>query len=98
LAQHIVEGLYNLALEAVRQGDIEYARKLVREAEELRRSLRMRKPRVLRRGVCRNCQVPLLPGVTAQVRTRRKGRVTKLIIKCEVCGYIHRYHLRRRPS
>ena len=88
--------IYAEAVELTRRGDYEAARLLVGEAEEVRRAARLRRPRYLRRGVCRNCGVPLVPGVTASYRLRREGRVTRLVVTCLVCGYKHRYILRVR--
>ena len=96
LAVLSVRRLYREAVEAARRGELGLARELVARAEELRRTLRLRKPRFLRRGVCRNCGVPLVPGVTASYRLRRDGRVTRLVVTCLVCGYKHRYVLRVR--
>ncbi|WP_236698190.1 ribonuclease P protein component 4 [Pyrodictium occultum] len=93
-----VHRLYRLAVDAARRGDVDYARALVREADELRRRLRLPKPWVLRRGVCRGCGAPLVPGITARVRLVRDGRVTRLVVACLICGYLHRYIVRVRRS
>ena len=96
LAVSAVERLYSLAVEAARRGELELARELVARADEVRRTFKLRKPLFLRRGVCRNCGVPLVAGVTASYRLRRDGRVTRLVVTCLVCGYKHRYILRVR--
>ena len=96
IAARSLRRIYAEAVELARRGDYETARLLVGEAEEVRRAARLRRPRYLRRGVCRNCGVPLVPGVTAVYRLRRDGRVTRLVVTCLVCGYKHRYILRVR--
>ncbi|ABM81412.1 ribonuclease P protein component 4 [Hyperthermus butylicus] len=100
VALQAIRTLYLAAVDAVRRGDYELARRLVAEADETRRVMRLRKPRFLRRGVCRNCSLPLVPGVTARYRLVRDGSVTRLVVTCLACGYIHRHVLvqRRRGS
>ncbi len=87
IAKQRILYLYRLAVEAVRRGEVEYARKLVEQALTIVKRMRLRKPYVLRRMVCKNCKVPLIPGLTARVRIR-EGRV---VVTCTVCGYIRRY-------
>ncbi len=84
--------LYSLAVEALRCGDIERARRLCGLARELLESARCRKPRRLRKGwgVCAGCGVPLVYGVSASVRLSGRGRFRWLVVRCLVCGYIHR--------
>ncbi|HIQ24094.1 MAG TPA: ribonuclease P [Pyrodictium delaneyi] len=91
-----IHKLYVLAVEAARRGEIEYSRALLREADEIRRLLRLAKPVLLRRGVCRNCWAPLVLGLTARVRLVRDGRVTRRVVTCLICGYKHRYIVRVR--
>lgn len=88
--------LFNEAVRLVKMNRVEEARELIRDAEELRKRVKLRKPYVLRRMVCKNCKIPLIPGVTAIYRTRRDGRVTRLVVTCTMCGYKHRYVLRIR--
>jgi ribonuclease P protein subunit RPR2 len=85
--------LFIEAVKAVREGDWERARRLVRQADEIRRVLRIRKPRFLRRAVCKNCGIPLVPGLTARYRLVSDGSTTRLVVTCLACGYIHRYVL-----
>ena len=100
IALQAIRILYLAAIDAVRRGDHELARRLVAAADAARRVMRLRKPRFLRRGVCRNCGLPLVPGVTARYRLVRDGSISRLVVTCLACGYIHRYILvkRRRGS
>lgn len=91
-----IERLYAAAVEAARSGEYDYARLLVSRADEIQRVMRLPKPPALRRGACRRCRVPLIPGVTARYRLRRDGRVLRLVVTCMLCGYIHRYIVRAR--
>ncbi len=82
----------------MKDGDVELARRLVAEAEEVRRVARLRKPRFLRLGVCKNCGVPLVPGLSARVRLHAEGRITRVSVTCLYCGYVRRMHVRRRKG
>ncbi len=91
-----IAALYREAVEALRRGDVELARRLTREAEEVRRAARLRKPRFLRFGVCRNCGAPLVPGLSARVRLHPGRRITRVSVTCLICGYVFRMHVRKR--
>ncbi len=91
-----IAALYREAVEALRRGDVELARRLTREAEEVRRAARLRKPRFLRFGVCRNCGAPLVPGLSARVRLHPERRITRVSVTCLICGYVFRMHVRKR--
>lgn len=83
--------LYRLAVDAVKRGEVDYARSLVAEALEILKRMRIKRPRVLKRMVCKNCLVPLIPGVTARVRIRD----STIVVTCLECGYIRRFPLAR---
>ncbi len=84
--------LYNLACNAARQGDLEYARRLGLLIRRLHLGTRVKPPRYIKRGLCRHCYTPLIPGLTARVRLRTQGRrFSYKVIVCKVCGWIHRY-------
>ena len=93
IAVQAIRILYLAAVDAARRGELDLARRLVSQADEVRRVMRLRKPVFLRRGVCRNCGVPLVPGVTARYRLVSDGSTTRLAVTCLACGYIHRYVL-----
>ncbi len=79
--------LYRLAVEEARRGNVDRARRLVEQALEILKRMRLRKPYVLRRMVCKNCLAPLIPGLTATVRLREG----KIVVRCSLCGYIRRF-------
>ena len=84
--------LYSMALEAARAGDLEYARMLTGLIRRLATRNRVRPPRSIKRGICKNCGAPLIPGVTARVRLRSQGRsFAYRVVVCLECGWIHRY-------
>ncbi len=88
--------LFNEAVRLTRAGRVEEARNLIRDAEELRKRVKLRKPFMLRRMVCKNCGAPLIPGLTATYRLRRDGSVTRLVVTCTICGYKRRFVLRAK--
>jgi len=92
------EILYSLAVEAVRAGDVEYARMLTSLIRRLSERNRVRLPRRLKRGICKNCGAPLLPGLTARVRLRSQGGMSYRVVVCELCGWIHRYPYKTRST
>ncbi len=83
--------LYRLALDYARRGDVEQARRLGERIIRLSLATRTRLPRSIRRGLCRRCHAPLIPGVTARVRLRRDGRSAYISVACLNCGWITRY-------
>jgi len=92
LARQRIVLLYRMAVEAARRGDVGYARDLGGLAWEMYRSTRARIPRWLKRGLCRRCHAPLIPGVTARVRLRSQGRrFSYVTVTCLACGWTRRY-------
>jgi len=88
--------LYRLAIKAVKDGDIEGSRNYVGLALRLVEKANIRNPKWLRRGVCRRCHVPLVPGLTSRVRLRPGRKYVTVVVTCLVCGWIHRYPQRKR--
>jgi ribonuclease P protein subunit RPR2 len=83
--------LYNLAVEDTRRGDLEHARMLTSLIKRLSTRNRVRIPVNVRRGICENCGVPLIPGLTSRVRLVQDGNSSKIVMTCLLCGWIHRY-------
>lgn len=92
----VLRGLHELAVEAARRGDYEYARMLTILTRRITERTRVRPPREVKRLVCRNCGVPLIPGVTARVRLRGQGGLSYVVVTCTVCGWLHRYPYKTR--
>ncbi|MEM0340925.1 MAG: ribonuclease P Rpr2/Rpp21/SNM1 subunit [Acidilobaceae archaeon] len=83
--------VFSQAVEAVRSGDYERAKELGFYLRELAMRTGVRLSRQLKRTICRNCYVVLLPGTTCTVRVRSQSRsFSYIVIKCKLCGYIHR--------
>ncbi|MCE4606474.1 MAG: ribonuclease P [Desulfurococcales archaeon] len=83
--------LYDLAVEDARKGDFEHARMLTRLIKRLSMRNRVRIPLDVKRGICENCDVPLIPGLTSRIRLVNDGRSSRIVVTCLVCGWMHRY-------
>ncbi|MGC9105307.1 MAG: ribonuclease P protein component 4 [Thermoprotei archaeon] len=70
--------------------DAELARQQADLAFNLARKMGIKLPRKLKRSFCRRCHAPLVPGLTARIRIKRKT----LVVTCLNCGWIRRYELR----
>lgn len=95
IARQAMLQLYRLSVEQARRGDYETARRLIEHALEIHRRLRVRKPIPLRRAICPNCHAPLVPGVTARVRLRSRGKHIRITTTCLLCGYMLRIEERK---
>lgn len=82
--------LYGLAIEEVRAGRFDRARRYVEIALRLIQKANARKPTFLRRGICKNCLVPLVPGLTATVRLKGNRKYVIITRKCLLCGWVSR--------
>ncbi|NOZ30729.1 MAG: ribonuclease P [Crenarchaeota archaeon] len=90
LVRQRAEILYGIARDEARRGNLEYASRLGSLIKQLSQSTGVRLPRSLKRNLCKNCSLPLIPGVTATYRLRSQGRFSYIVIKCVRCGWIHR--------
>ena len=88
--------LHNLAVEEVRRGNIDYARRLMQLAKRISEATRVRIPRRIKKGMCKHCYVPLVPGLTCTVRLRSQGKFSYIVVKCSKCGWIKRYPYKPR--
>jgi len=86
-----MEILYKLSVNAIKEGDVEYARRLGSLIRDLHERTRVKIPLYIKRGLCKNCNAPLIPGITARVRLRSQGNFSYIVVRCLVCGWIHRY-------
>jgi len=85
-----VRKLYTLAVSEVRLGNYDRARRYIEIALNLISNANIRKPMYLRRGICKNCYVPLIPGLTATVRLRGNRKYIMVVRKCLLCGWVSR--------
>ena len=90
--------LFKIAQAAAKSGDLEYAARLGRYIKQLSMKTGVRMQRRIKRSLCKNCGLPLIPGVTATVRLRTQGGLSYVVITCKRCGWIHRYPYRKGRS
>jgi len=86
IARERIDRLHALAREAVREGREQRAREYVRRARRIAERHRIRLPTEFTRSICRSCDLFLVPGRNARVRTQ-SGHV---VVTCE-CGVQTRY-------
>lgn len=82
--------LYNTSVKMLKLGLVEVARRETELGLRLLRKARARKPLLYRRYVCRNCLVPLIPGLTARVRIRSNRKQVIITLTCLQCGWVMR--------
>lgn len=82
---HILH-LYDLAVREVPDHP-ERARRYIEIVRAISRKHKATLAPAMKRSICKSCNMPLLPGRTAQVRVR-PGRT---VITCLTCGKVHRY-------
>ena len=91
LAVQRINWLFKLSLDMARGNNTELARRYVEILLAISRKANIRLPRSIKHGICKNCHIPLLLGVTASIRLVSDGRSSRIVIKCKYCGWIHRY-------
>lgn len=87
--------LFNLGVEAVKKGDFELARRYGELIYRISMRVRVKIPRSIKRWICKNCRVIMVPGINVKIRTRRDGKTLRIITRCLTCGWIHRYEFVR---
>jgi len=87
--------LISLAEKEVREGNISLSRKYCELALTILKRTRAKIPRYIKRKICKNCQVVLIPSLTSTIRIRGSRRSVRIITRCKVCGWIHRLEYRK---
>ena len=90
--------LYKYAVEKAEKGKYSLSKRYISLGLELLKKANVRKPMVYRRGVCKNCGVPLIPGVTTRVRIKRNRKEVIITKTCLLCGYVVRIPCRRKEK
>lgn len=90
--EHIVH-MYNLALAAM---DVhpERSSRYITLIRAISKKHKVTLSRPMKRGICTACNMPLVPGKNASVRTRN----AMLITTCHHCGAVKRYPFRRERA
>ncbi len=91
LAIQRMRWLYERSKEELRRGNKDLARRYIEILLSISRKSNVRVPRYIKRGICRRCNIPLIPGVSASVRIVADGKTSRIVIRCLECGWIHRY-------
>jgi len=94
LAVQRMKYLYNLALMETRNKRYWLARRYVELIIKYGHKARVKPPRYIRRGYCRRCKIPLIPGLTARVRIQSEGRGSRVVVTCLLCGWKRRYMIK----
>lgn len=96
LALQRIKLLYRYALNEARKGNVEFARRYAYLIKRIAAKARVKVPKRIKRSICKNCQVPLIPGITSRVRLQSEGKGSRVVVTCLVCGWIHRYPYKLR--
>ena len=92
LALQRMKMLYSLALDETRKGRDWLARRYIELIIKYSHKARVKPPRYIRRGYCRRCKIPLIPGLTSRIRIQSKGRRgSRIVVTCLKCGWIRRF-------
>ncbi len=90
--------LYSLAISEAGRGGYDRARRYIDIALRLIEKANARKPIFLRRGICKNCHIPLIPGLTCRVRLRGDRKHIIVTKTCLLCGWVRRIPCRRKAK
>ena len=88
IARERIKILFSLALEEVKKKNYKRARRYVELLRKIGKRYNVRLPKKIKRQICKNCNIPLVPGLTARVRIDSKRKL--LLIKCEECKKVYR--------
>jgi len=88
--------LYRLAVEYTRCGKYEYARRYIELIIKYSHKARVKPPRYIRRGYCRRCKIPLIPGLTSRIRIQSEGKGSRVVVTCLLCGWMRRFMIKKR--
>lgn len=94
LAIQRIRYLYRLAIRETRNGRYGLARRYIELIVKYSHKAHVKPPRYIRRGYCRRCHVPLIPGLTARVRIQSEGKGSRVVVTCLLCGWKRRYMIK----
>ena len=86
--------LFNLAYQELKRGDIERCRRYIDLILRIAKRVPIKVPRGIKRRICKQCKVLLVPGVTARYRIQSEGKGSRLVVTCLLCGYIRRFPIK----
>lgn len=94
IAKERISLLFDMAFRRVREGDVSLARRYVKIALRIASKAKLKLPKTLKRSYCRNCLVPLIPGITLSVRIKSEGKGSRVVYRCLLCGWIRRFMIK----
>ena len=89
IALRILRRIYWEALRELESGNIDDAYKYSLLMKRILIETRTRRPKWL--SFCRHCGMVLVPGLSARIRLRRRGKMKYIVARCLKCGYINRF-------
>jgi ribonuclease P protein subunit RPR2 len=92
LARARVKILWEQASE-IAKTDPEGARQRMHVASRVAQKARIKVPQDIKRRICRQCGMVLIPGESCRMRMR-SNRAKHLTVTCNACGNITRYYVR----
>lgn len=96
VARQRVELLFSLARDRAKMGDYELARRYVEIALRISKKAKIKLKKSYKRSYCRQCFVPLIPGITLSVRVRSENKGSRVVYRCLLCGWIRRFMMKTR--
>ena len=89
-----IETLYKLAVDTAKS-DPTHSQRYIGLMRRIAQRTRTKIPSYIRHGICKKCDMPLIPGFNSQTRIG-KNREPHITTTCLNCGNIMRRPLRRK--
>ncbi|TET12139.1 MAG: ribonuclease P protein component 4 [Candidatus Thorarchaeota archaeon] len=97
LTQARVNILWEQALEEVKEGRSDVARRHMLSARKIAQKTRTKLPRHISRRICKACGTILVPGENCRVRIRH-NRSRHMSVTCLSCGEMKRYYIKNKTT
>ncbi|MEM1595756.1 MAG: ribonuclease P [Desulfurococcaceae archaeon] len=94
IARERIVLLFNMAFEKTRKHDFELAKRYVEIALRIAGKAKVKIPLKYKRGYCRKCFIPLIPGLTLRVRVHSEGKGSRVVYRCLLCGWTRRFMIK----
>jgi ribonuclease P protein subunit RPR2 len=96
IAKQRIQTLFQQA-EKTRKANPQLSSHYVATARKIAMAAKIRLPAAFKRGICKNCNVMLVPGDNCRVRIKQK-REPHVVITCLNCGYKTRIMLGKKKE
>jgi len=95
LARQRIRWLFKLAYEETKKKNYERARRYAELIIRIAEKGKVKVPKSIKRSICKNCKIILIPGITARVRIRSEGsKGSRVTVTCILCGWMKRYYIK----